>query len=414
MRQIAVFGAVGIASALTATRLILPSLIPHLPRRTVALDGAQRFMTWALPRLSRHRRWLLLIPLAALVVWLAALPGMRWTDDPNALASIDPDVLAQDARVRALVSTDDPGRFVVAAGKDWESALAVNDRVFQVLVGARDRGELRDFGSLHRLLWSADLQRRNQEQLRASPDLAARLSRAMEAQGFRPGVFAEFSREIARPPPPPVRPEDLLHGGLASMIRGFYLTTRDEIFIITRLGGVTDPAAARSRLSEIPGATYFDQTEYLQRAYGGFRASVLQIVVVSLLAVLVLVALRYRRLRSSLAALLPGLFAGATSLAVIALAGVTLNMLHLLALILILSMGVDYGVFVVEAVRGGDDIGIAMVGTAIACATTILSFGMLAMSENPALGALGLTTAIGVTLSLVFTPMALVLLGDHA
>jgi predicted exporter len=106
--------------------------------------------------------------------------------------------------------------------------------------------------------------------------------------------------------------------------------------------------------------------------------------------------------------------AGATSLAVLSLAGVGLNLLHVLALILVLSVGVDYGVFIVEAVRGEGDVAVAMVGTAIACATTLLSFGMLALSSNPALEALGLTTATGVGLAFLLTPMALALLGDRS
>jgi predicted exporter len=46
----------------------------------------------------------------------------------------------------------------------------------------------------------------------------------------------------------------------------------------------------------------------------------------------------------------------------------------------------------------------------IACASTVLAFGLLGMSSSPALQALGTTVGIGVLLSLVLAPLTLVLL----
>jgi predicted exporter len=66
---------------------------------------------------------------------------------------------------------------------------------------------------------------------------------------------------------------------------------------------------------------------------------------------------------------------------------------------------------VVESVKGDTETGEAMVGTIISAMTTILSFGLLGMSSNPALQALGTTVAMGNSLSLVLAPLALVMLG---
>jgi len=76
-------------------------------------------------------------------------------------------------------------------------------------------------------------------------------------------------------------------------------------------------------------------------------------------------------------------------------------------------MGVDYGVFAAES---GDDPrarAAALVGVAIACATTVASFAVLALADNPALRALGATTAIGVGTSALLTPVTLLLLGGR-
>ena len=60
-----------------------------------------------------------------------------------------------------------------------------------------------------------------------------------------------------------------------------------------------------------------------------------------------------------------------------------MNLLHIIALLLVLCMGVDYGVFMVEDARVGGSFGRSFLAIATACATTTLSFGLLAMSEYP-------------------------------
>ena len=62
-----------------------------------------------------------------------------------------------------------------------------------------------------------------------------------------------------------------------------------------------------------------------------------------------LVLARYRRPRLALAALLPAVLAAGATLAILAAAGAAIHLLHVVALLLVLSMGVDYGVFLVES-----------------------------------------------------------------
>ena len=89
------------------------------------------------------------------------------------------------------------------------------------------------------------------------------------------------------------------------------------------------------------------------------------------------------------------------------------NLLHVVALLLVLSMGVDYGVFMIETLlpgHGHEDGPATVVSLLTACLSTVVSFGVLAMSTNPALQALGLTAALGVVgLSLLLAPAAWVL-----
>ena len=95
-------------------------------------------------------------------------------------------------------------------------------------------------------------------------------------------------------------------------------------------------------------------------------------------------------------------------------AGVELNVLHAVGLVLVTGMGVDYAIFVVDAARARAGFDATLLGLAICCLSTTCTFGMLALSEQPALRAVGLTVGTGVFLSFLCAPLSLLLLGAPA
>jgi predicted exporter len=117
----------------------------------------------------------------------------------------DPTLLAEDERVRRLVLDVDTDRFVVAVAPDPESVLSLNDRIYARLRNTVAHEHLASIRSLHAVLWSQELQRRNLAAFHAVPDLGERIDRAFSLHGFRPGAFRAFSEAVASPTSPCVR-----------------------------------------------------------------------------------------------------------------------------------------------------------------------------------------------------------------
>jgi predicted exporter len=65
-------------------------------------------------------------------------------------------------------------------------------------------------------------------------------------------------------------------------------------------------------------------------------------------------------------------------------------------------MGDDFGIFLAEAGRDRAALGAVHLAVLLSGVTTAFSFGLLALSADPALHAIGLTAAIGVELCVVF------------
>ena len=107
---------------------------------------------------------------------------------------------------------------------------------------------------------------------------------------------------------------------------------------------------------------------------------------------LVLAALWARFRRAAWRAWLPTVVASVAAVAVQGWLGEPFQLSNILALLLLLGIGVDYGIFLLE--HDGD--GSAWLAVVLGAASTWLSFGLLAMSSTPALHAFGLTLMVGV------------------
>ncbi|MCA9610576.1 MAG: MMPL family transporter, partial [Myxococcales bacterium] len=350
IRELAVLTSTGIVVALFVTRYLLPAFMPATPTITAGHRWLRDALGRGLERLRASRVTLVALPIVALVICAAGLWRVRWVDDVSVLATLDDTLLAEDERVREAVSRMDGGRFVIAWGDDEEEALARNDEVFQRLAAAKAAGEVDDFRSLHSLLWSAALQRASLAALRDA-NAGERVPRVFGDEGYVPEMFAPFGQDLAADPPAPLEFAELAESPLGSLVAPFRVELDGangggRVAFVTLTRGA-DVAAVEARLAGMDGVRLFDQQRFLQGAYGRFRTRTLEMIGFGLIGVFLLVLARYRRLGPALAAFLPAVLAAATALAVVVLVGYEVNLLHVVGLILVLSMGVDYGVFMV-------------------------------------------------------------------
>jgi predicted exporter len=280
----------------------------------------------------------------------------------------------------------------------------------KALAAAREAGRLERFRSLHAFLWSAELQERNAAALGDREALRTRTLAALEAEGFRRAAFGDFEAALdARPEP--LTLGEVLDSPLGDLAAPFHVPLEQGPALLTFVRGVSDAAALEARLADLEGVHFFDQQRFLGELYGRYRGRTMGLIGAGLVAVMALLLIRYRRVTLALAAGAPALLAAATTLALVSLSGTAVNLLHLLGLLLVLSFGVDYSIFLLETRHQDEDTAATLLSIAVACMTTVLAFGLLALSSYPALRAIGVTTGLGASLSLILAPTALILAG---
>jgi predicted exporter len=410
-REMAFFAITGVLAALAASLWLLPPLLGGtgaLPER--ALAASARFDR-VFAGIRTLPRGLLYSPLVLAVVAAGAIPTIRWSDDLSQLSHFDPALVAEDLRVRERVARLDGSRFVIALAADPDAAVARNDAVHARLAQAAAAGALDGTRSLHALLWSADLQRRNLAVLAGIPDLYERVDASFVAEGFRPGAFRNFGEALAGSPPAPLGLADLQASPLAELLAPFVFEFEDGVAVVTYLRGLRDPEAVRAALADLEGVHLLDQRSFVDGIYREFRETSLRQVLFGGGLVLALLALRYRAWRPVVAAFAPSLLVALFVLAILAWLGEPANLLHVMSLVMVTGMGVDYGIFCVDSIGRREDFGATLLSLLLSCLTTAFVFGSLAFSSQPALRAIGITTGVGVLLSYMLAPLGVAALG---
>ncbi|MBW2664899.1 MAG: hypothetical protein JRE13_01300, partial [Deltaproteobacteria bacterium] len=254
-------------------------------------------------------------------------------------------------------------------------------------------------------------QRRNYELLSGDPGLYTRLDAAFEKEGFRPGAFRAFGDALAAPPPPPLRIEALRTSPLAQMLAPFVFDLGDRTAVVTYLRDLDDPVAVQQALAGLDDVYLLDRRSFISDIYSEFRKTSLRQILFGGGLVLLLLALRYRAVRPVLAAFVPSVLVTLIVLAVLAMIGTPANLLHVMSLVMVMGIGVDYGIFCVDSARWRNDFGATLLSLLLSCLTTAFVFGALAFSSQPSLRAIGITTGVGVLLSFLLAPVTLAAAG---
>lgn len=153
---------------------------------------------------------------------------------------------------------------------------------------------------------------------------------------------------------------------------------------------------AQLRLS---GVTWVDKVADISRLMTRYRVLLTQVLIGAYVLSFIVLSLRYRR--QAWRVLLPPAIATLLTLALLGLLGAPVQLLTVVTLLLVLGMGMDYGIFLLEHPHDGR----VWLAVTLAALCTLLSFGLLALSHTPALHAFGLATLSGIGLVWLLAPL---------
>jgi predicted exporter len=383
-RQVAVLGGVGLFAAWALALYLLPLLEGRSRVLTAFADGAQRrvhrALTWT-PRLATTS----LIAAAVALVTLAAWHWKGPLDDVRRFQAPSARLAAEEAHIRQVTGFTMPSAFFLVTGATADAQKRNEEALLKDIRDATPSKEIVLLAA-SRLDPSAETATVQATLLKQSL-LDVHLKPLLDQLGFNAPSAYESAGTSA--------------GGVApSLISDLRGRTDGTFWSIVPLSvPVSDvPAAVKSgRDRELvdPAAAYsgllgrYRWNATIGLAGGAFLTGTILLLV-------------YRRL-AALWILLPTVLAMLATPSILALAGIPYSFFSAMALFLVIGAGVDYSIFQWEhrGARGNW----TRLGIALAAIMTCTSLGLLGLSSIYPVAAFGLTVALGVLLSLAFSPL---------
>ncbi|MEX2497168.1 MAG: MMPL family transporter [Woeseia sp.] len=391
LAQLGVFAVVGVIVAALVTRLWLPELLPKQAAETESSTTLESPSLNYIPALV-----ILLLALAA--SHYASDEGL-WDDGLSSLSPVPEQRLQMDMSLRAAAGTPDMRYQLVMHDESLEALLVRSEKVELRLTEAAKDGLLTRWRSVSQLLPSGRLQAARQQAIPPREALESRLAGAVSETPFRPEAFAPFVAAVENAATlPPLEPAAISGSLLEPWLESHLLQLGNRW---VSLISVSDPdvAALTRRVAswrdDIELVDLQHSTAVLMQSY---RSSVVSAVSVAAFVIALLIWLQRRQLAQILWITLTVAVALAATVVIVLMFQGPLTVIHMVAALLVLGLGLDYALFL-SLTEGGANRRAANQAVLACAASTTLAFGILASSSIPLLRFIGFTVAVGSAIS---------------
>jgi len=400
LAQLGALTVAGVFLAGAATLWVLPHVIPAgwRPRPPPRWSWLSRTPG---PSWRPAWRWALV---AIATACLVALASQRpwWDDDLAAMSPLPASAKATDAQLRAALGAPDVRYVLTVTGESREDALRRTEALRPALDAAVASRQLGAFDLVTHLVPSEGTQARRRQALPDPQQLRADLEAAAAGLPFRPGVFDPFVAGIARARDAgPVTPETFKDSALGFKVDGLLREDGGHWYVVVPLTEVRDAAGIARALP--PDARLIDLRGETSAMMAAYRERGLAFSAIGLILIYAVLAVGLRSPARAAKVLVPILLAAIAAAAILVAFLEPLTVFHYVALLLTIGIGVNYALLMASDVARDRA---AMWRTlAVVSGTALTTFGVLAFAHAPVLHAIGVTVAVGVIASLVFSAM---------
>jgi len=398
LSQLGVFTIGGLLAGALCTRLLLPRLMGAGWQLTISTGVGQ------IPRLSRLPANVMLGVGLCSLLFLFMQPASIWQDDMSSMSALPKRLLELDREMRVQLNAPEAGHLIILHDSDLETVLQQAEGLERGLEDLVESQAIAGFNLASNYLPSLKRQLERRTALPSDAQLKSNLEQALTSHRFRSNLFDPFLQDVAAARNlKPLELKQLTETSVGQQLINLLSQESDEWFLMIPLYGVNNPSAIEQLTIQAndSSARYLQLGEEGKRMVIGFREGIFSRIGWGVLAMLLLLSISLKSGRSALLVLLPVLLAVTSTVGLLVLLGEMLTIFHLVALMLVVGIGIDYSLFFNRQEMSKED-GQRTFHALVVCAiSTATVFTILASSEIPVLHAIGLTTAIGVVGSFI-------------
>ena len=408
LSQLGVFSLTGLITAALITRTLLPVLKKNVIRHRAGLE----FVVLT----KKNRIWLrltgialiafMLVSMVSLVKHTSFLPEDIWSNDIATLSPVPIELVQRDRLLRSSLGVPESSSLIRVEGKNIEQVLRTQELLQPVLAEAISKNYLSGTQSATDLLPSLQIQQYRQSLLPDREILSKRMHDALQSLPFRPESFEPFLDAVEEAKSlKHLKPEDLRDSSLAAAFDGLLSINKSRVSGVIRLTGLEDPAALEELVKEsgIPQVAFINLKSSTNELILEFRQEMLSRIGWVAAVILLVLCVGLRDLRRSLKVIVPVILAVLFAAMVPLWLGEPLNLFHLVSLLLVTGLGLDYALFFSSIRDNREESAIVTFSLIICGISSLVVFAMLAFSSIPVLHSIGITVASGVVAAFVLS-----------
>ncbi|MEI7994378.1 MAG: MMPL family transporter, partial [Methylococcaceae bacterium] len=412
LQEVALFSAVGLLGAWLTVVMLFPLLLTgfkpvHAPViLKIASYWQQHWPVWVL----KNRRWL--IPV--LVVFIS---GGLWQltprDDVRLLQSAHAGLLKTADKIKQLLPVSQENQFFLVSGHDLNDWHQNEQQLLK---------RLKLFAQQHKLVYYQGIsdywpdqhsQQINYELLGKTVFESGLLKQYMSELGFSGKAINTELKQFRDAKNRSISLPDWLETADENTQQLWLGCDAGRCQSRVVLTGITD-FPALSAVQSLQGVTWVDQVEQYSSLFARYRSRVSGLIMAAYLLVFTGLGLKFGW-RNALTLTSVPVIAALGSLAMLGWFDQLFSLFNLFALLLVLGIGVDDAIFFFMADNSSsssssnedaeDRRASTSLAVTLSALTTILAFGLLAVSSTEIVHAFGFTVAAGIVTALVLSPL---------
>ncbi|VXC60928.1 membrane protein, inferred for ABFAE pathway [Pseudomonas sp. 9AZ] len=397
LTQVALFSAAGLIAAYLCSVCLLPAWL-----RGLRLSPSPQLLSFSQRLLAGRARLLAKIgsaPLLALLLLFCAggLWQLHTQNDLRQWLGQEPELLAEAQRIAELTGQQPTSQFFLVRAANPQQLLERQAALSQRLDQAVQNGQLRDYRALSQLV-APDSQL---QELRAALSELPQHWQPLLGLGIPPATLHNELLTLQQNNQASL--EQALASPLGEAWRPLWLGAHaDGVAGLVSLQGLSNSSELQPLIEGLPGVQLVDRISELNALFGATQLSAAELKLLSSIAILLLLCLPFG-LGGALRVVCLPLLAALAALACLGWLGQPLTLFSLFGLLLITAIGVDYAILMRENIGGP---AVSLLGTLLSALTSWLSFGLLLISDTPAIANFGLAISLGLLFCFLLAPWA--------
>jgi predicted exporter len=310
--------------------------------------------------------------------------------------------------LRSELGAPEVGDIIIIEGADAEEILRRSEDLTPALDNLVTDQIIGDYDIASRYLPSGRTQAARRAMLPNEHILQHNLQEALKALPFKAGVFRPFVEAIRETKTQPFLQRHMIRGTPFGLKVESMLFEQDgRWFAVVPLRGISERGRLAERVTSWgkPFVSYLELKDESNRLLAAYRNETLTHLGWGTLAIGGLLAMQLRSIAAALRVMLPIGGAVIVTGALIHCLGELFSLFHLASFLLVIGLGLDYAIFFNRAELSQMERERTLYGLFVCSTTTILVFAVLAASQITVLRAIGMTTAIGSTVCLLFVAL---------